>query len=65
LLCKAANQFILWCEHGTAIIQKVREARPEVYMKIIASMLPYKVEAEFPGRPMMIGSRNAARGGCL
>ena len=29
-----------WCEHGAEVLKTVRETRPDVYVKIIASLLP-------------------------
>jgi hypothetical protein len=35
-----------WVENGVAVIQKVRETCPEVYLKVIASILPKQLEIE-------------------
>ena len=42
---KLNEKFILalhddFAKHGPAVIEKVREARPEIYLKVIASILP-------------------------
>jgi hypothetical protein len=29
-----------WCEHGAEVLKTVRETRPDVYVKIVASLLP-------------------------
>jgi hypothetical protein len=29
-----------WCEHGAEALKKVRETRPDVYLKVVASLLP-------------------------
>ena len=39
----------MWCEHGATAIQTVRETRPEVYVKVVASLLPRQVQAEVTG----------------
>ncbi len=44
-----AELYADWCEHGAATLKEVREKRPEVYVKVIASLLPHKVEAEITG----------------
>jgi hypothetical protein len=49
---KLNEKFILalhddFAEHGAAVVVKVREERPEIYLKVIASILPQKVEATF------------------
>ena len=40
-------------EHGTKVIEEVREKRPEIYLKVIASILPremhFKAETSFAG----------------
>ena len=38
-----------WCQHGAAALKKVRENRPEVYVKVVASLLPREVEARVTG----------------
>ena len=38
-----------WCQHGSEVLKTVRETRPEVYVKVVASLLPRKVEAEISG----------------
>src|SRR5215471_11399137 len=42
-----------FAKHGPAVIEKVREARPEIYLKVIASILPrelhFKSESVFEG----------------
>jgi Family of unknown function (DUF5681) len=38
-----------WCEHGAAALQTVKENRPEVYVKVVASLLPREVHAEITG----------------
>ena len=35
-----------WCQHGAAALKKVRESRPEVYVKVVASLLPREIEAK-------------------
>ena len=35
--------------HGAAAIQTVRETRPDVYVKVVASLLPRQVQAEVSG----------------
>ncbi len=44
-----AEVYTDWCEHGAAAIQTVRETRPDVYVKIVASLLPRQVQAEVTG----------------
>jgi hypothetical protein len=34
-----------WCKHGAAALKKVRETRPDVYVKVVASLLPREIEA--------------------
>jgi hypothetical protein len=34
-----------WCKHGAAALKKVRETRPNVYVKVVASLLPREIEA--------------------
>ena len=51
---KLSEEFIAevyadWCEHGAAAIQTVRETRPDVYVKVVASLLPRQVQAEVTG----------------
>ena len=29
-----------WCEHGPEVLKTVRETRPDVYLKVVASLLP-------------------------
>ena len=29
-----------WCEHGSGVLKTVRETRPDVYLKVVASLLP-------------------------
>ena len=29
-----------WCEHGSGVLEIVRETRPEVYLRVVASLLP-------------------------
>jgi hypothetical protein len=41
-----AELYADWCEHGAVALKTVRETRPDVYVKVIASLLPHKVEAE-------------------
>ena len=38
-----------WCEHGAEVLKEVRETRPEVYVKVVASLLPRKVDANVSG----------------
>ena len=38
-----------WWEHGAAAIQTVRETRPDVYVKVVASLLPRQIQAEVSG----------------
>ena len=38
-----------WCEHGAVAIQTVRQTRPDVYVKVVASLLPRQVQAEVTG----------------
>ena len=35
--------------HGAAAIQTVRETRPDVYVKVVASLLPRQVQAKVSG----------------
>jgi hypothetical protein len=35
-----------WVENGVAVIQKVRETCPDVYLKVVASILPKQLEIE-------------------
>jgi hypothetical protein len=35
-----------WREHGSAALKAVRETRPDVYVKVVASLLPRQIEAE-------------------
>ena len=44
-----AEVYADWCEHGAAAIQTVSETRPEVYVKVVASLLPRQVQAEVTG----------------
>ena len=44
-----AEVYADWCEHGAAAIQTVRETRPDVYVKVVASLLPRQVQAEVTG----------------
>jgi hypothetical protein len=44
-----AEVYADWCEHGAAALQTVRENRPEVYVKVVASLLPREVHAEITG----------------
>ena len=44
-----AEVYADWCEHGAAAIQTVRETRPDVYVKVVASPLPRQVQAEVSG----------------
>ena len=49
---KLSEEFVAdadWCEHGAAAIQTVRETRPDVYVKVVASLLPRQVQAEVTG----------------
>ena len=55
---KLNEKFILalhddFVEHGAAVIEKVRETKPEIYLKVIASILPrelhFKNESAFEG----------------
>src|SRR6266567_2346039 len=55
---KLNEKFILalhddFAEHGPAVIERVREQRPDVYLKVIASILPremhFKNESPFEG----------------
>jgi hypothetical protein len=55
---KLNEKFILalhddFVEHGTAVIEKVRKTKPEIYLKVIASILPrelhFKDETAFEG----------------
>ena len=38
-----------WCQHGAAALRKVREDRPDVYFKVVASLLPREIEARVSG----------------
>ena len=40
------------CEHGAAALKKVRENRPEVYVKVVASLLPREIEARVSGETL-------------
>ncbi len=44
-----AEVYADWCEHGAVAIQTVRETRPDVYVKVVASLLPRQVQAEVTG----------------
>ena len=44
-----AEVYADWCENGAAAIQTVRETRPDVYVKVVASLLPRQVQAEVTG----------------
>ena len=44
-----AEVYADWCEHGAAAIKTVRETRPDVYVKVVASLLPRQVQAEVTG----------------
>ena len=44
-----AEVYADWCEHGASAIKTVHETRPEVYMKVVASLLPRQVQAEVTG----------------
>jgi hypothetical protein len=55
---KLNEKFILalhddFVEHGAAVIEKVRKTKPEIYLKVIASILPrelhFKNESAFDG----------------
>jgi hypothetical protein len=55
---KLNEKFILalhddFVEHGTAVIERVRKTKPEIYLKVIASILPrelhFKNESAFEG----------------
>jgi hypothetical protein len=35
-------------EHGPSVIAKVRERKPEVYLKVVASLLPREVKLDAP-----------------
>jgi hypothetical protein len=35
-----------WVENGVAVIQKVRETCPDVYLKVVASIVPKQLEIE-------------------
>jgi hypothetical protein len=41
-----AELYADWCEHGAEALKTVRETRPDVYVKVVASLLPRKIEAE-------------------
>jgi hypothetical protein len=46
---KLGEQFLTdlyadWVENGVAAIKKVRETRPEIYLKVVASILPKQLE---------------------
>ena len=44
-----AEGYADWCEHGAAAIQTVRQTRPDVYVKVVASLLPRQVQAKVTG----------------
>jgi Family of unknown function (DUF5681) len=44
-----AEVYAGWCQHGAAALQIVRQNRPEVYVKVVASLLPREVHAEITG----------------
>ena len=44
-----AEVYADWCEHGALAIQTVRQTRPDVYVKVVASLLPRQVQAEVTG----------------
>ena len=44
-----AEVYADWCEHGAAAIKTVREIRPDVYVKVVASLLPRQVQAAVTG----------------
>jgi hypothetical protein len=70
-----AEVYADWCEHGAAALQTVRQNRPEVYVKVVASLLPREVHAEITGpthedrvtelmeRLAQLDSENAAKAG--
>jgi hypothetical protein len=41
-----AELYADWCEHGATALKTVRESRPDVYVKVVASLLPRKIEAK-------------------
>ena len=59
---KLNERFILelhddFAQHGRAVIERVREQRPDVYLKVIASILPRELhfKNEFPFEGMSSG----------
>ena len=44
-----AEVYADWCEYGALAIQTVRQTRPDVYVKVVASLLPRQVQAEVTG----------------
>ena len=41
-----ADMFADWAEHGVDAIRRVREERPQDYLKVTASLLPKQVQIE-------------------
>ena len=41
-----ADMFADWAEHGIDAIRRVREERPQDYLKVTASLLPKQVQIE-------------------
>lgn len=39
-----ADLYADWQEHGVEVIQTVRNDKPDVYLKVVASILPQKIE---------------------
>jgi len=37
-----------WLENGVNVIERVRGEKPDVYLRVVASMLPQKLEIERP-----------------
>ena len=44
-----AEVYADWCEHGAVALKTVRDTRPDVYVKVVASLLPRQVQAEVSG----------------
>ena len=51
-----AEVYADWLQHGASVIKTVWETRPEVYVKVVASLLPREVHAEVTG-PTHRGAR--------
>lgn len=41
-----------WTKHGAAAIIKVREEKPDQYLKVVASIIPREIEVTTPDRKL-------------